>query len=91
MKYLVLLGLLIGCAESNPVSRLDKSLEELNKSTKSLEFSTFSLRCLAELQTDYLRAERERLNLPKTRDAAMILIDAKIYECVKNRYNELSN
>ena len=83
MKYILLLGFLLGCTESKSI---DKHIKELNKATESLKFSTIDLECTMALNSEKLAAKRKRLSIPNTLEAAMVLIDAYIYECIVNIY-----
>ena len=83
MKYFILFGLLLSC-NKNP--ELDNSIKELEVSIKKLEFSTIGLECVSKLNTEELVVDMDRLSLPKTKEIAYILMDAKIYKCVKEAY-----
>lgn len=83
MRYIALLLLIIGCTEHKDVAN---SLEELNNSLKSLDFSTKSLNCTMSLDREYLRYKMNRLSLPRNREVSMLLIDAEVYKCLKNKY-----
>lgn len=83
MKYLVLLLLLIGCTQHKDVAT---SLDELNNSLKSLDFATKELNCTLSLDQHYLRYKRDRLSLPINHEVSMLLIDAEVYKCLKNKY-----
>jgi hypothetical protein len=87
MKYLAILLFLVSCADT---SKLDNEIKELNESTRGLEFSRFTLDCLIEIDdTPYLRHQGEKLNLPRTKEVALLLIDAYLYKCIRAKYDRL--
>lgn len=87
MKYLVLLFVLVGCNENK---KLDSQLDKLDRASRSLQYSTFSLQCVNHLVNQDLSKEMMKLDLPRTKDAAYILIESKLYKCIGEKYHKLN-
>jgi hypothetical protein len=86
MKYLVLLGLLASCGPS----KLDSQIKQLDNSTKSLQFSTISLKCLSTLDTNSIKDQMDRLGVARNNiETNEIFVESTLYRCIKEKYDDL--